>query len=208
MRRFFTVVLMMAVFTAASAQRKMADFIIAMPDSVVPYLNKVKRTEMVDFYGMGVKAETFNLLSEGTVLDSLTTSYAHITLNESSRMQLALLAAEQGDTLLCMVRTLLGEAPESVISFYAADWRKLDSSRYLDAIDPASLVGRPDTMDVERYEELLRWVDPMMVQAEFSPEDNSLSFSLSTPLVTRKELEQLKPILLQRKVKWNRQRFN
>ena len=208
MRRFFTVVLMMAVFTAASAQRKMADFIIAMPDSVVPYLNKVKRTEMVDFYGMGVKAETFNLLSEGTVLDSLTTSYAHITLNESSRMQLALLAAEQGDTLLCMVRTLLGEAPESVISFYAADWRKLDSSRYLDAIDPASLVGRPDTMDVERYEELLRWVDPLMVQAEFSPEDNSLSFSLSTPLVTRKELEQLKPILLQRKVKWNRQRFN
>lgn len=208
MRRFFTIVLMMAVFTAASAQRKMADFIIAMPDSVVPYLNKVKRTEMVDFYGMGVKAETFNLLSEGTVLDSLTASYAHITLNESSRMQLALLAAEQGDTLLCMVRTLLGEAPESVISFYGADWRKLDGSRYLDAIDPASLVDRPDTMDIERYEELLRLVDPMMVQTVFSPEDNSLSFSLSTPLVTRKELEQLKPILLQRKVKWNHQKFN
>ncbi len=208
MRRFFTVVLMMAVFTAASAQRKMADFIITMPDSVVPYLNKVKRTEMVDFYGMGVKAETFNLLSEGTVLDSLTASYAHITLNESSRMQLALLAAEQGDTLLCMVRTLLGEAPESVVSFYGSDWRKLDGNRYLDAVDPVSLLARPDTMDIERYEGLLRLIDPMMVQAVFSPDDCSLSFSLSTPLVTRKEREQLKSILLQRKVKWNHQRFN
>ena len=207
MRRFFTAVLMVAVGITASAQRKMADFIVAMPDSVVPYLNKVKRTEMVDFYGMGVKAETFNLLSEGTVLDSLTASYAHIALSESSRMQLALLTAEK-DTVLCMVRTLLGEAPESVVSFYDAGWRKLDSNRFLDAIDPSSLVARPDTMDVERYETLIRWIDPMMVQAVISPDDNSLCFSLSTPMVSKKEREELKAILLQRKVKWNGLRFN
>ena len=199
---------MMAVFMTASAQRKMADFIIAMPDSVVPYLNKVKRTEMVDFYGMGVKAETFNLLSEGTVLDSLTTSYANITLSESSRMQLSLLTAEQGDTVLCMVRSLMGEAPESVVSFYDAGWRKLETNHYLDAVDPASLVSRPDTMDVERYDHLLRYIDPVMVLAEFSPEDNSLSFSLSTPMVTKQEREDLKAILLQRKVKWSGARFN
>lgn len=199
---------MMAVFMTASAQRKMADFIIAMPDSVVPYLNKVKRTEMVDFYGMGVKAETFNLLSEGTVLDSLTTSYANITLSESSRMQLSLLKAEQGDTVLCMVRSLMGEAPESVVSFYDAGWRKLETNHYLDAVDPASLVSRPDTMDVERYDYLLRYIDPVMVLAEFSPEDNSLSFSLSTPMVTKQEREDLKAILLQRKVKWSGARFN
>ena len=199
---------MMAVFMTASAQRKMADFIIAMPDSVVPYLNKVKRTEMVDFYGMGVKAETFNLLSEGTVLDSLTTSYANITLSESSRMQLSLLTAEQGDTVLCMVRSLMGEAPESVVSFYDAGWRKLETNHYLDAVDPSSLVARPDTMDVERYDHLLRYIDPVMVLAEFSPEDNSLSFSLSTPMVTKQEREDLKAILLQRKVKWSGVRFN
>ena len=199
---------MMAVFMTASAQRKMADFIIAMPDSVVPYLNKVKRTEMVDFYGMGVKAETFNLLSEGTVLDSLTTSYANITLSESSRMQLSLLTAEKGDTVLCMVRSLLGEAPESVVSFYDAGWRKLETNRYLDAVDPASLVARPDTMDVERYDHLLRYIDPVMVLVVFSPDDNSLSFSLSTPMVTKQEREDLKAILLQRKVKWGGVRFN
>ncbi len=208
MRRFFTAILMVAVVSAASAQRKMADFIMAMPDSVAPYLNKVKRTEMVDFYGMGVKAETFNLLSEGTVLDSLTASYAHITLSESSRMQLSLLAAEQGDTLLCVVRTLLGEAPESVVDFYDAGWRKLDRSRFMDAVDPLSLVARPDTMDAGRYEELLRLIDPLMVQADISPDDHSLCFSLSTPLVTKKERDELKEILLQRKVKWDGRRFN
>ena len=163
---------------------------------------------MVDFYGMGVKAETFNLLSEGTVLDSLTTSYANITLSESSRMQLSLLTAEQGDTVLCMVRSLMGEAPESVVSFYDAGWRKLETNHYLDAVDPSSLVARPDTMDVERYDHLLRYIDPVMVLAEFSPEDNSLSFSLSTPMVTKQEREDLKAILLQRKVKWSGVRFN
>ena len=186
----------------------MADFIIAMPDSVVPYLNTVKRTEMVDFYGMGVKAETFNLLSEGTVLDSLTASFASISLSESSRLQLSLLTAEQGDTLLCMVRTWLGEAPESVVEFYDDGWRQLDRRLFLDEIEPASLVAMPDTMDVERYHDLLRLIDPMMVQTVFCPDEHALCFSLSTPMVSKKEQEELKAILLQRKVKWNGKNFN
>ena len=208
MRRTLAVIILLTVFMTASAQRKMADFIIAMPDSVVPYLNKVKRTEMVDFYGMGVKAETFNLLAEGTVLDSLTASYASISLNESSRMQLSLLPAEKGDTLLCVVRTWLGEAPESAVEFYDMGWRKLDGRKYLDETVPASLVARPDTMDVECYDNLLKLIDPMMVQAVLIPEHQTLCFSLSTPMVSKKEREELNAILLQRKVKWNGLRFN
>lgn len=208
MKRFLAIVAFLGVILGVSAQRQMKDFILAMPDSLVKYLNTTKRTEMVDFYFMGVKAETFNLLSEGTVLDSLTANHADIRLNESARMQLHLLPRENGDTVVCMVRTYLGEAPESTFAFYDSEWKSLERKGFLPEVDPMSLIHRPDTMTVERYEELLRLVDPLMVAAEITPADGALTFSLSTPMTTKKEREALRDILVQRKLKWNGKSFN
>ena len=148
MKRFLAIVAFFGAFLGASAQRQMKDFILTMPDSLVKYLNTTKRTEMVDFYFMGVKAETFNLLSEGTVLDSLTANHADIRLNESARMQLHLLPRENGDTVVCMVRTFLGEAPESTFAFYDSNWKSLERKGFLPEVDPMSLIHRPDTMTV------------------------------------------------------------
>ena len=208
MKRFLAIVAFLWAFLGASAQRQMKDFILTMPDSLVKYLNTTKRTEMVDFYFMGVKAETFNLLSEGTVLDSLTANHADIRLNESARMQLHLLPRENGDTVVCMVRTFLGEAPESTFAFYDSNWKSLERKGFLPEVDPMSLIHRPDTMTVERYEELLRLVDPLMVAAEITPADGALTFSLSTPMTTKKEREALQDILVQRKLKWDGKSFN
>ena len=208
MKRFLAIVAFLGAFLGASAQRQMKDFILTMPDSLVKYLNTTKRTEMVDFYFMGVKAETFNLLSEGTVLDSLTANHADIRLNESARMQLHLLPRENGDTVVCMVRTFLGEAPESTFAFYDSNWKSLERKGFLPEVDPMSLIHRPDTMTVERYEELLRLVDPLMVAAEVTPADGALTFSLSTPMTTKKEREALQDILVQRKLKWDGKSFN
>ena len=201
---------MVVLFVAAdaSAQRQMKDFIKAMPDSLVPYLNITKRTELIDFYEMGVEAATFNRLSENTVLDSLTANFADLRLSERSRMQLALLSLEGGDTLICMVRTYLGEEPESNVAFYDAAWHKQDAGTFLSVFDPMSLMVRPDTMSEERYEQLVRMVDPVMTSAVVDAKDQTLTFSLSTPMLRRAEREELKAILVQRKFKWNGRKFN
>ena len=191
----------------AMAQRTMRDFIITMPDSLVEYLNKTKRTEMVDFYDMGVKAETFNLLQGSTVLDSLTSTFADISVNKSQRMQLALLPLHEADTLICMVNSFLGEAPESEVHFFNTQWMPMPSKDFLDEVTASQLMQRPDTMDVERYDELVRFFDPVMIAAVMTP-DSNLIFQLSTPMVTTEEKKQLDAIVLQKKFKWNRQRFN
>ena len=191
----------------AMAQRTMRDFIITMPDSLVEYLNKTKRTEMVDFYDMGVKAETFNLLQGSTVLDSLTNTFADISVNKSQRMQLALLPLHEADTLICMVNSFLGEAPESEVHFFNTQWMPMPSKDFLDEVAASQLMQRPDTMDVERYDELVRFFDPVMIAAVMTP-DSNLIFQLSTPMVTTEEKKQLDVIMLQKKFKWNRQRFN
>ena len=207
MKRTAIAILVVVMAFPAMAQRTMRDFIITMPDSLVEYLNKTKRTEMVDFYDMGVKAETFNLLQGSTVLDSLTSTFADISVNKSQRMQLALLPLHEADTLICMVNSFLGEAPESEVHFFNTQWMPMPSKDFLDEVTASQLMQRPDTMDVERYDELVRFFDPVMIAAVLTP-DSNLIFQLSTPMVTTEEKKQLDAIMLQKKFKWNRQRFN
>ncbi len=207
MKRTAIAILVVVMAFPAMAQRTMRDFIITMPDSLVEYLNKTKRTEMVDFYDMGVKAETFNLLQGSTVLDSLTNTFADISVNKSQRMQLALLPLHEADTLICMVNSFLGEAPESEVHFFNTQWMPMPSKDFLDEVTASQLMQRPDTMDVERYDELVRFFDPVMIAAVMTP-DSNLIFQLSTPMVTTEEKKQLDAIMLQKKFKWNRQRFN
>ena len=208
MKRLLFFMVLVFISVDVSAQRKMRDFIKTMPDSLVPYLNTTKRTELVDFYEMRADAVTNNLLMENTVLDSLTAIYADIRLNESSRMQLGLLTQENGDTLICVLRTYLGEAPETTIAFYDEMWRLRDASLYLSPVDTTSLMQRPDTMTVERYEQLVRLVDPVMVAAEMLPSVKSLTFSLSIPLLSEADKKELKTILVQRNLNWNGRKFN
>ncbi len=207
MKRTAIAILVIVMAFPALAQRTMRDFVITMPDSLVEYLNKTKRTEMVDFYDMGVKAETVNLLQGSTVLDSLTSTFADISVNKSQRMQLALLPLHEADTLICMVNSFLGEAPESEVHFFNTQWMPMPSNDFLDEVTSSQLLQRPDTMAVERYDELVRFFDPVMISAVMTP-DNDLIFQLSTPMVTKEEKKQLDAILLQKKLKWNRQRFN
>ena len=208
MKQLFLIAAMLFSATMSFAQKQMKDYWVAMPDSVVPYLNKTKRTEMVDFYQMGVKAETFNLLQGATTLDSLTATFADVTLNPTARIQLSLLPTTGGDTLICMSRTYYGEAPETTVSFYDSQWRPIPSAGLLPTILPESLVQRPDAMTVERYDDLFRLVDPMMTYALMSSGGQELTFFLSTPMVTKKEKMALEAILVQRKLKWDGEKFN
>ena len=194
--------------THVYAQRNMRQIWIDMPDSLVEYLNANKRTEMVDFYDMGVRAETTNLLTTKTVLDSIADDYAHISLNECAKMQLALLKTSAGDSLICMVRTFMGEAAESVVSFYDAGWKPQDATKLMASVQPSQLMAKPDTMDVERYKQLVAFIDPVMMAADYDPENKELVLSLATPLLTNEEICQVKAILLQRKLKWNGKIFN
>ena len=208
MKQLFLIAAMLFSATMSFAQKQMKDYWVAMPDSVVPYLNETKRTEMVDFYQMGVKAETFNLLQGATTLDSLTATFADVTLNPTARIQLSLLPTTGGDTLICMSRTYYGEAPETTVSFYDSQWRPIPSAGLLPTILPESLVQRPDTMTVERYDDLFRLVDPMMTYVLMSSGGQELTFFLSTPMVTKKEKMALEAILVQRKLKWDGEKFN
>ena len=208
MRKYWIIYVWLLCPVCVWGQSLMSEVIQTMPDSLLPYLDAGKRTELIDFYHMGVEARTINKLEEGTVLDTLTNGYAALSLSESSRLQLLLLPNEESDTMICAVHTFLGEAPESSVSFYTRDWRKLEAANFISPVSAQSMMVRPDTMSVEQYDSLLKTIDPVMMAAQLSATDLTLTWTISTPMLNEKEKKALEAILLQRKLKWNGKRFN
>lgn len=187
------------------AQQLVGKALVSMPDSLVPCLDRNLRQELVELYDMGVKAEVKNLLDGNTAIDTLTSYGLTLRLNQVATMQIGLLPAKGGaDTLLCVVRTVWGPEPESTVGLYDRQWHlrgRVD-------IENIQLVQRPDSMGEQRFAELSRMIEPRMVQATFNGQTQEIVLQQSLPLVSDDEKKLLKSILVQRKLKWEGNKFN
>lgn len=211
MKRIAVLTFVILFWTSLSLARPIRDMWINMPDSMIPYLNKNLRIELVDFIDMKVKSEVTNLLSENTVMDSLSTTYLSVSLNKSCNLEMKVLPREGGDSLLCMITTVKGPAQESRVEFYNQDWQPLYMSKPFDGGELqdlySSLKHRPDTMSQERYEALQDMLNPPMMHVQFAPGEDAIIVEPSLPLLNEEDKNSVKSIILQRKFKWNGKEF-
>ena len=208
---FIIATLLIATLLHVDAQSPMRDLWIQMPDSVVAYLDVNSRTEMADFYEMKVKTGSKNLLEGKSAIDSLTSDYIHVTLNSSTTLQIKKLQTESS-FVICLIKTFTAPEPESEVSFFSSSWKPLKDTFGLPVTNDASslieqFTTRPDTISQERYEELASMLDPVMISAEMSVNEQVVTFSLSRPLIEKSEILNINAIFKQRKFKWNGQTF-
>lgn len=208
---FIIATLLIATLLHVDAQSPMRDLWIQMPDSVVAYLDVNSRTEMADFYEMKVKTCSKNLLEGKSAIDSLTSDYIHVTLNSSTTLQIKKLQTESS-FVICLIKTFTAPEPESEVSFFSSSWKPLKDTFGLPVTNDASslikqFTTRPDTISQERYEELASMLDPVMISAEMSVNEQVVTFSLSRPLIEKSEILNINAIFKQRKFKWNGQTF-
>ena len=176
-----------------------------MPDSLIGYINQSKRIEAMDYRDMGLKLDVKNLLDGSTLVDTLTSNFMEVHLSPASKLQMKLLAVADSDSVLCVVRTLMGPELESKVSFYNLKWEKLPLQITIPEV--RQLVHKPDTMTSERFEELFRMIEPPLLNASLNIDDDTLLVGLSAPMLNKEEREAVKAILRQRKLKWNGETF-
>ena len=186
----------------------------AMPDSLMPTIEKSQRMVLIDLYDIRMKAvgDTTlkavvpNLLHGESRLDTLTNDFLRLVLNDCSVWEMKLLPGKDNatDSLLCVSHTLFGELPESKVSFFSSDWELLSDTIYTSS----QLILKPDTMSVSAFSEALEQVSVVLWEARLSADTDELMLSPSFPFTTREMREQLQPLFLQRKLKWNGQTFN
>ena len=217
LKRLNIIILLVCAPILVGAQISLRDVWLSMPDGMIPYLNKNLRLEHLDFVDMGVKSEVNHQLNGVSVMDILTADYTHIKLSNSSSLELRLLSVNDSTKIICMVKTFKAPAEESEIHFYDAKWNQLAGDYGLEQIKNqdntdvdallSNFVQKPDTMTSERFEELSKLIEPVMVYASFDVSEPILTFKLSIPLATPDDREQVNSILLPRRFKWDGGQF-
>jgi hypothetical protein len=203
----FCLLFLTLVLSLDMSSKSMAELWQTMPDSVIPYIDRAQRQEMMEFISMGVEGKVRHSLQGQSKMDTLSSDYIHLTLSESMEMEMKRLPFQDGDSILCVVKTWSAPCRESEVYFYAQDWQDIEIPnplvRYRDEVQ----LSRPDTMSVETFKELSHQVGFVLTAASLSVSDDTLRVYQSVPLLSKEDSEKLKPMLTTVSMKWNGRRF-
>ena len=198
--------LLLAVLPAGA--QTLREVWVAMPDSLLPYLDKSKRAQLLELNDDRMPAEADNKLQGTSRLDTLLQNFLQVSASESMVLQMKLLPCQSAegqevDSVLCLVQTLKGPCPESRVRLFSHSWELLSDTCYRDK----KLLVCPDTISAERFAELLESISLVVWKSELPPDADELVLTPSLPLLFVEEKEKMKPLLLQRNLKWNGKTF-
>ena len=173
------------------------------PDSLFPYLNAGKRTELLDYVSMGVKAETKNSFNEMVTINTLTPNFMEVAICDNLLIQIKQLPSTGSDSLFCVVKTFGNQEKESTITLYDANWQTKQQLRF----SPLQNIGEPGNMSTEQYNQLKQLTSFYMLKATLTPTATDLILTYEAPMLSTDERKKLNSLQKQTILKWNGETF-
>jgi hypothetical protein len=204
--RKLLVLSLLTLCTLTVDAKSMVDIWKAIPDSLMPYVDRKHRTEMVEFIRMGLKGDVDNLLGSKSTMDSLTSNFIQVRASEAMMMQIKRLPRQGSDSILCVVRTWFGPVKSSRIQLYTENWKPIEQdalgNRSLDSMLPM-FISRPEGMSEDKFNELKISFDFLLPYASLVSYADDLQLSVSNPLPSQErniDFERVKKLII---LKWN-----
>lgn len=198
--------------TMACAQTTVKDVLGTMPPEVIPYINSDQRGEMNKFTIDNDTVVVKNTLNGTSTVTTIGDDFARLDLNKNTRLIIKLLPVSDSTQIICLVKSVRRPVPESVVEFYDTNWKVINNSFNLPDTRNAEamlneLTARPDTMSQERFEELRKYIEPVVVRANIPHGGNTITFRLSVPFTTKEKFNEIKAILKKKSFKWDGKSF-
>ena len=130
-RILYTLLLLVVTSIYAEAQNSMRQWLISMPDSVMPLLTKNNRLDFIDFYDAKMEAVVTNRLEGKSRMDMLTEDFVHFGYTKNAEVTMKLLPVNDSTDILCMVTTARAAVSDSRIAFFDNQWHPLDVAPYI-----------------------------------------------------------------------------
>lgn len=193
--------LLLLLTTSTVSARKLSDFFVQMPNSVLPLFSDVNRADCIDFIASNMEAKITNRLDGQSVMDTLTTDFLHIQVTKSSTFALKMLPYRH-DTLLVAIHTVKAPEADSEVTVYNQHWRKLKTADFVDVpvlkdffkAPIASKMTSENKDSVQTFEHLKKLFTMNLMQAEMSPVHDSITWTCTTPeTFSEEEQKKLKP---------------
>ncbi len=171
---------------------------INMPDSMSSLLTSVNRADCIDFLESKMKAEVTNRFGGKSEMTELTPDYIRMQMTPQSTWQMKLLPVNDSTKIVCTVSTVCAPACDSDVHFYTTDWEELPAETYLSSFPVMDdfIMAAPDTVDIYDYQNARRQADMLLMKADLSAKDATLTFTFTTPdYIEKTTAEKLKPFL-------------
>lgn len=121
--------------------------------------------------------------------------YLEVKTSDIGTTQLKLLPIAEDSLIVCMVKTVCGEACDSHISFYTTEWKKIDHNTFLPEI-PKEIFFDSSKKEMENYKYAVSLHHIYPISAAFSESGNDLTLTFNyKPLLTDDQIEEIKPFL-------------
>jgi hypothetical protein len=157
---------------------------------------------MVDYVDAGMTARVTNSLDGSSTLEELAADYMRLAVTASSTMQLKLLPL-QGDTVICMVKSVNAEAADSRIYFYDKEWNMLDGRALF--VYPSINDFFASATDAAIWSDAC---DIYLVSLTLSAGDNTLVAEYTMPeYMNVDDAAKVKPLLRKLVYRWSGERF-
>ena len=120
----------MAGVVAMSARTPIRQWLVEMPDSVMPLLTRNNRLDFIDFLDSRMEAVVTNRMDGKSRMDTLTDDYLLINYTHSCDVAMKLFPLNDTTDVLCMVTTVKAAMSDSQVAFYDEAWRHLSTPEF------------------------------------------------------------------------------
>ena len=202
MRKLLFIIMLLCGAASQMRAQEMRTIFLEAPDTIFPLLSKSYRADMVDYIDARMTAKVTNSLDGVSILEELASDYMRLAATASSTMQLKLLPFE-GDTIICVVKSVKAEATDSHMSFYDKGWNRMDVS--LMFCQPSVGDFFVSVADADAWGDVC---DIYLVSLTLSAVDNTLVAEYTMPAYMNvDDAEKVKPLLRKLTYRWDGERF-
>ena len=199
-KSFFLTLLLLCGAALQVPAQDMRTLFLEAPESIFPLLSKSYRADMVDYIDADMTAKVTNGLDGTSVLEELCGDYMRLATTASSSMQAKLLPME-GDTVICVIRSVKAEVADSRICFYDKEWNLVDGGEMF----------APPTIRDFFVSDANEWADACdiyLVSLTLSAADNTLVAEYTMPAYMNvDDVGKVKPLLRKLTYRWDGERF-
>ena len=197
MKKTLIIICFLTCWLCVSAQ-SLREVWIEMPDSVLPYLSKSQRTELVDYVDMKADPAVLNAFGDSVRIERMTNNYLLVKASKVTRLEIKLL----DNNNLALVQTWKAPVAESKLSLFNLQWQPKEA-----VVEYNENIVKPDTMTDEEFNDLKSLMYPRLKEYRLSPDNNSLSVSWNYPLLSKKELKRMVDLLKPQVLNWTGRDF-
>lgn len=177
-KNHFVLITFLTGVSAATADAQsfpsLKEMFLKMPESVCPALSEYNRLELVDNQRNNKEMRTRNAYKTFSTMETLTDTYAHLTVSKSAEQTFKVLATETSSELaakdatpavIMVISTVHSDSiTDSSVSFYTTSWEQLPSERFFsqslsDDFRLITMDGNSDKLTVTTFHPLTLTLD-------------------------------------------------